>query len=107
MKPKALITAVILLALLSGCKDCHSRQTTKPNDLKKLLATNKCRGCHLGSVDLSNANLAGADLREAKLVNAILDGASLAKADLSRAELSWEDFDSGWGGFNYCIAVEV
>ncbi|MEH2452924.1 pentapeptide repeat-containing protein [Nostoc sp.] len=86
-----LIISALLLAFVSGCKDCQAKKTSNPAHVKQLLTTKKCPKCDLGGADLTNADLAGADLREAELTNAKLDGANLQGADLTKAELRWRD----------------
>ena len=56
-----------------------------PEDLQKLLHTNKCVECDLS--DLSEANLLGATIRGANLRGAELSSSYLRWADLSGADL--------------------
>lgn len=83
----------------------------KRDNLARLFDTNKCYGCDLSGLDLSNKNLDGADLEKADLtdcnlekvdleeanlkgtllVNADLRGANLEEADLYRADLTGAD----------------
>ncbi|MGH7909334.1 MAG: pentapeptide repeat-containing protein, partial [Thermodesulfobacteriota bacterium] len=62
-------------------------------NIQTQLNTNKCVGCDLSGVDLSEAHLidvdlSGADLREANLSGVDLSGADLTHADLSGAILT-------------------
>ncbi len=76
--------------------------TTKANNLKRLLEKNKCYGCDLSGLDLSGKNLDSADLEKADLTgcnlekadleNANLKGALLVKANLRKARLKNADF---------------
>ena len=102
-----LTSAIALLLLSAFMEDCTTKQTIKPNHLKRLFKTNNCPGCNLGDADLSRVNLEGADLSKAELVKAVLDGANLQKANLSEAQLSWHEIDDDdeWG-FNGKCDVE-
>jgi uncharacterized protein YjbI with pentapeptide repeats len=100
-KPKFLLTALILIALASGCEEsCDTKKVPHPDKIQRLLETKQCPSCELGTADLQNANLEGADLREAGLANTNFTGANLRSADLTKAELRW----SHGGGFTACEA---
>ena len=53
------------------------------DDVDTLLSTNKCVGCNLIDVDLTEAQLSESNLSRAKMNNAILYRADLSHADLS------------------------
>lgn len=69
-----------------------------PTDLQTLLSSNKCVGCDLSGVDLSQkqlvnvdlqaANLIGANLARTNLTNANLGGANLTGANLTNANFT-------------------
>ena len=74
----------------------------KRDNLARLFDTNRCYGCDLSGLDLSNKNLDGADLEKADLTDcnlektsfeeANLKGALLIRADLRGANLEEADF---------------
>ncbi len=57
-------------------------------DLKTLMTTNKCVGCDLSGIDLSNKKLINADLQAANLIGANLTGTNFANANLGGANLT-------------------
>ncbi|MFH0781300.1 MAG: pentapeptide repeat-containing protein [Pseudomonadota bacterium] len=61
--------------------------TTKKENLKRLLDKNKCYGCDLSGLDLSGKNLDSADLEKADLTGCNLEKADLEKANLKGALL--------------------
>lgn len=65
----------------------NSPDTTVQKNLKKLLATKKCRRCNLSRVNLSNANLSNADLTGANLSRTVLSSANLFQAKLQGSNL--------------------
>ncbi|MEM1256769.1 MAG: pentapeptide repeat-containing protein [Cyanobacteria bacterium P01_H01_bin.21] len=62
-----------------------------PDNVRRLLNTNECRGCDLRGANLEGANLSGAILTGATLSGANLKGANLSGADLKGANLRGAD----------------
>lgn len=58
-----------------------------PNDFKRLLTTNECKGCKLSGSKLNEANLQNAELQGAELQGADLSSANLMNANLTQAKL--------------------
>ncbi|TAF07382.1 MAG: hypothetical protein EAZ77_10075, partial [Nostocales cyanobacterium] len=97
-------------------------QAANYEEIKQLLATNKCPNCNLrnaglvmadlseanlsganlSGANLSRANLAGADLRGANLAGASLFGVNLSEAKLSGANLTGADLRN-----TYLMNVEL
>ncbi|NMF67371.1 pentapeptide repeat-containing protein, partial [Brasilonema octagenarum] len=59
----------------------------KPEHVKQLRDTKKCRKCDLSGANLSGANLSGADLSYSNLSGANLSGVSLRGVNLSGVSL--------------------
>lgn len=72
---------LVFSTLLSICFT-SGVQAQHPDNVRRLLNTNECRGC-----DLRGANLEGANLSDAILTGATLSGANLKGANLSGADL--------------------
>jgi uncharacterized protein YjbI with pentapeptide repeats len=81
-------------------------QASNYEEIRQLLATNKCQNCNLRNAglvmaDLSGANLSGANLAGANLSRANLSGADLRGANLTGASLFGANLtDAKLGGAN-------
>lgn len=83
-----LSTVLILFLPLFLTIPAHAE---KPEDVKQLTDTKKCRKCDLSGASLSRQNLKGADLTNANLRRADLSRTNLKDANLSSADLSNAD----------------
>lgn len=84
MKNTILATTAFLLSISLPV----TAQTGNYEQIKQLLATNKCPNCNLRNAGLVMANLSEANLRGANLAGANLSRANLSGADLRGANLS-------------------
>ncbi|MBD2294978.1 pentapeptide repeat-containing protein [Anabaena sphaerica FACHB-251] len=84
MKSRIIATAAFLLTISSPV----TAQASNYEEIKQLLATNKCPNCNLRNAGLVMADLSGANLSGANLAGANLSRANLSGADLRGANLS-------------------
>lgn len=86
----ALTTALLFAAALPAIAEApiDELDIDRENNVRKLVLLNRCIGCDLSGVTLTEAHLIGADLRDANLRFANLTGSNLEGADLAGADLT-------------------